>query len=127
MGVDAVFYTMVGLKKDYFFLKSYKSISDHDYMFDQIDEDLSRYNNIIFKDYLPDDYITGADGMCGEYSFIGKRLMRPKEYLDEINKIELTPDSLTKLINEVYNELQSLNIKDFTKEDIKFYSFVHFS
>ncbi len=113
---------MVGIKKDINFIKCYKSKNDKDYIIDLQDGKIYDYQNIVFKDYMDDEYICESNIIREECSFIGK-VIDEFEHLDEIRNLELTPSKLQDIINEVYEELKNLKIK-FDKNDIKFYSFL---
>lgn len=125
MSVDVKFVTLVGVKKEYNWVEIYESKNDPDYIYDLEHNDINAVH-VVFKDYLPDGYISLRDSMCGEYSCIGKALINVNEYMDEIGSISLTQDILQKHIDEVYEELknQKLNIN---KEDIELHIFTHFS
>lgn len=125
MGVDTEFVVMIGLKKDYDFVKSYNSKNDFEYRDSVECGYINKYDNVVFRDYLPPEYRVYSDDMSCLYSCIGK-VLDTSEYLDEIVSISLSIADLQKQIDEVYTELLNLGIKC-DKEDIKFYSFVHFS
>ena len=125
MGVDVTYFKLVGLKEDFMSIKDYESKNSSDFMFDLSDGDTKKYKYIIFEDYLRDDYKVIRDGMCAEYSFIGK-IISSSYYMDEIPETSLSISELTSLINEVYEELCNLGITC-NKDEIKFYSFPHFS
>lgn len=125
MGVDAKYYLMVGVKGCNTWVKSYKSKNDSDYIFDLEQGDIEDYMNVLFEDYFPPNFKCLTDNMCGEYSIIGKVLQK-SEYIDEIYTLEITPDLLDQLINEVHNELKSLGI-EVNKKEVKLHSFVYYS
>lgn len=125
MGIDTEFVAMVGVKKEYNWLKCYKSKNDKDYTYDLENGDIYT-THVVFKDYLPDDYNVYRDSMCGEYTCIGKLLTKPVEYLDEIRGINISVDDLQKYIDEVYSTLETVKLK-VDKEDIKLFVFTHFS
>ena len=125
MGVNAKYYLMVGLKEEYNYIKSYKSKNDSDYLFYLEYGDTEDFLNIVFEDYFPPCFECISDGMCGEYSIIGK-VLQSSSYLDEIYHISISTDKLSELTEEVYNELKALNL-DVKKEDIKLHNFVYFS
>ena len=125
MGVDVTYFKLVGLKEDFMSIKNYESKNSSDFMFDLSDGDTKKYKYIIFEDYLRDDYKVIRDGMCAEYSFIGK-IISSSDYMDEIPETSLSISELTSLTNEVYDELYNLGITC-NKDEIKFYSFPHFS
>lgn len=122
MGVDTEFYSIIGIKKEFGDIEIYKSKADPEYL-QQIKSYTPEY--CIFQDYLPDDYIVIRDGMCGEYSILGKVLIH-SEYIDEIPELLLTPDKLQMLIDDVYEWFKSLSI-NIDKSEIKLINFVHFS
>lgn len=125
MGVDYKYILMIGVKKDFGLITSCKNKKA--YLEElKYNDDLNNYQNIIYEDYLQDDYKVYEDGMCGEYSCIGKLLNKPAEYIDEIRAVELDSETLNKYIDEVYEELIALGIK-IDKKDVKLHSFVHFS
>lgn len=125
MGVNTKYYLMVGLKEEYNYIRSYKSKNDPDYLFDLEYGDTEDFLNIVFEDYFPPCFECISDGMCGEYSIIGK-VLQSSAYLDEIYHTSISTDKLFELIEEVYNELKALNL-DVKKEDIKLHNFVYFS
>ena len=125
MGVNAKYYLIVGVKGSGDWAKSYKSKNDSDYTFDLKYGDTEDYMNILFEDYFPPHFECLTDSMCGEYSIIGKVLQK-SEYIDEIYTLEITPDLLDQLINEVHSELKNLGI-DVNKKEVKLHSFVYFS
>ena len=53
MGVDTEFVAIVGIKKDYDFIRCYNSKNDTDYEFDIKDGTTKKFKNITFSDYLP--------------------------------------------------------------------------
>ena len=124
MGVDTEFVVMIGVKKDYDFIRCYKSKNDPDYEFDTEDGTTKKFENITFLDYLPPDYKVYSDVMCCLYSCIGK-VLDSSEYIDEIRSLSFNSEELQKHIDEVYEELN--NLIRCKKEDIKLYIFVHFS
>lgn len=125
MGVDYKFILMIGVKKDFRFITSCKN--KNAYLEElEYDDDLNNYQNIIYEDYLKDDYKVYKDEMCCEYSCIGKLLNKPVEYIDEIRAVELDSETLSKYIDEVYEELTALDIK-IDKKDVKLHVFVYFS
>lgn len=125
MGVNSRYYLMVGLKEKYNYIKSYKSKNDSDYVFDLEYGDTEDYMNIVFDDYLPPHFKCISDGMCGEYSIIGK-VLQTGEYFDEIYDTSISINKLLELTEEVYIELKALNL-DIKKEDIKIHSFIYYS
>ena len=125
MGVNSRYYLMVGIKEEYNYIRSYKSKNDSDYVFDLEYGDTEDYINIVFDDHLPPHFKCISDGMCGEYSIIGK-VLQSSEYIDEIYSMSISTDKLSDLTEEVYNELRALNL-DVKKENIKLHSFVYFS
>ena len=124
MGVDTEFVVMVGVKKDYDFIRCYNSKNDPDYEFDTEDGTTKKFENITFLDYLPPKYKVYSDGMCCRYSCIGK-VLDSSEYIDEIRNLSFNSEELQKHIDEVYEELN--NLISCKKEDIKLYIFIHFS
>lgn len=124
MGVDTEFVVMVGVKKDYDFIRCYNSKNDPDYEFDTEDGTTKKFENITFLDYLPPKYKVYSDEMCCLYSCIGK-VLDSSEYIDEIRSLSFNSEELQKHIDEVYEELNSLI--SCKKEDIKLYIFIHFS
>ena len=127
MGVDTEYIAMYGIKKDFNFIKSYKSKNDPDYNDDLESGAINNYKNIIFEDYLPDNFIILRDGMCGVYSAIGLLLHEPVEYIDEIRDIEIGEVEREKYMAEAVRELTALGITFNASKDVKFHSFVHFS
>lgn len=125
MGVDYKFILMIGVKKDFRFITSFKNKNAYLEELEE-DDDINNYQNIIYEDYLQDDYKVYNDGMCCKYSYIGKLLNKPAEYVDEIRDVELDSETLNKYIDEVYEELIALGIK-IDKKDVKLHSFVYFS
>lgn len=124
MGVDTEFIAMIGIKKDYDFIKCYKNKNDSDYEYDTKYNKIDKYKNITFKDYFPPNYNVYRDGMCCLYSCIGK-VLDSSEYIDEIRSLSFNSEELQKHIDEVYEELN--NLISCKKEDIKLHIFVHFS
>ena len=124
MGVDTEFVALIGVKKDYDFIRCYNSKNDPDYEFDTEDGITKKFENITFLDYLPPKYKVYSDGMCCRYSCIGK-VLDSSEYIDEIRNLSFNSEELQKHIDEVYEELN--NLISCKKEDIKLYIFVHFS
>lgn len=125
MGINTKYYLMVGIKEEYNYIRSYKSKNDSDYVFDLECGDTEDYINIVFDDHFPPHFECLTDGMCGEYSIIGKVLQK-SEYIDEIYPTEITPDLLSLLIDEVYSELKNLGI-DVNKKEVKLHNFVYYS
>lgn len=124
MGVDTEFVVMIGVKKDYDFIRCYNSKNDPDYEFDIKDGTTKNFENITFLDYLPPKYKVYSDEMCCLYSCIGK-VLDSSEYIDEIRNLSFNSEELQKHIDEVYEELN--NLISCKKEDIKLYIFIHFS
>lgn len=124
MGVDTEFVAMIGVKKDYDFIRCYNSKNDPDYEFDTEDGTTKKFENITFLDYLPPKYKVYSDGMCCLYSCIGK-VLDSSEYIDEIRSLSFNSEELQKHIDEVYEELN--NLISCKKEDIKLHIFIHFS
>lgn len=120
MGVDTEFYSIVGIKRNFREIEMYKSKIDSEYT-----NEIDLPSIVVFKDYLPDDYIVINDGMCGEYSIFGKVLTH-KDYLDEIPYQEFTPNELQILIDDVYKEFKASGV-EVDKSEIKLINFVHFS
>ena len=126
MGVDVEYYLLIGIKGDYTDFKYVRdkneliSLQKSDYF------DIDTYKHIIIGDYLPPDYTVISDGMCCEYSVIGKVLDK-SEYLDTIKNFSISPEDLDRLREEVYKELQNIGLCDIVKTDIKLISFCHFS
>ena len=127
MGVDTEYIAMYGIKKDFNFIKSYKSKNDPEYNEDLKNGTINDYKNVIFEDYLPDNFIILRDGMSGQYSAIGLLLHPPVEYIDEIIDIEIGEVERERYMAEAIRELTSLGITFNTSRDIKFHSFIHFS
>lgn len=127
MGVNVDYIAMYGIKKDYNFIKSYKSKNDPKYIEDTQDGTINNYKNIIFEDYLPDNFIILRDEMSGAYSAIGLLLHHPVEYIDEIRDVEIGEAEREKYMAEAIRELSSLGITFNSSRDVKFHSFVHFS
>ena len=124
MGVDTEFVALIGVKKDYDFIRCYNSKNDPDYEFDTEDDTTKKFENITFLDYLPPKYKVYSDEMCCRYSCIGK-VLDSSEYIDEIRSLSFNSEELQKHIDEVYEELN--NLISCKKEDIKLYIFIHFS
>ena len=88
MGVDVEYYLLIGIKGDYTDFKYVRdkneliSLQKSDYF------DIDTYKHIIIGDYLPPDYTVISDGMCCEYSVIGKVLDK-SEYLDTIKYTQI--------------------------------------
>ena len=126
MGVDVEYYLLIGIKGDYTDFKYVRdkneliSLQKSDYF------DIDTYKHIIIGDYLPPDYTVISDGMCCEYSVIGKVLDK-SEYLDTIKNFSISSEDLDRLREEVYKELQNIGLYDIVKTDIKLISFCHFS
>lgn len=126
MGVDTEFYMVVGIKGEYNDFRPYKSKNDPFYTSDLKDGSINSYKNIIFEDYLPNNYEVISDGMCCEYSIIGK-VLQQTEYIDEILSESFTIDKLVALRTEVYDEIKNLGIKNILFDDIQLHIFTHFS
>lgn len=127
MGVDTEYISMYGIKKDFNFIKNYKSKNDPEYNEDLKNGKINDYKNIVFEDYLPDNFIILRDGMSGVYSAIGLLLHPPVEYIDEIRDIEIGEVEREKYMAEAIRELTALGITFNASKDVKFHSFVHFS
>lgn len=122
MGVDSEYVAVIGIKKDFYWVSSYKNKNSY-----LNNNNSDEYKNIVFEDYLPPDFVVYSDGMGCEYSLIGKRIAYPVEYLDEIQDITLSTDDLQNYIDDIYLDFKRLNLKDFVKSDIKLHIFCHFS
>lgn len=127
MGVNAEYIAMYGIKRNYNFIKCYESKKDPDYLWDLENGTVNNYDNIVFKDYLPDNFIVISDGMSCEYSAVGLLLHNPVEYIDEIHSIEIGEVERERIMAEAISGLGSLGITFSPSKDVKFHSFVHFS
>lgn len=125
MGVDTEFVAMIGIKSDYNFVTDYPS-KNLSYIEDLNNGELERFKNVVFTDRLPEGYAVYSDGMCLEYSAIGKLLVYPTEYLDEIRNIDISFPDFETMQLEVYKELRDLGL-DVLLTDIKLHIFIHFS
>lgn len=125
MGVDTEFVAMIGIKSDYNFVTDYPS-KNLSYIEDLNNGELERFKNVVFADRLPEGYTVYSDGMCLEYSAIGKLLAHPTEYLDEIRNIDISFQDFETMQLEVYKELRDLGL-DVLLTDIKLHIFIHFS
>lgn len=119
MSVDVCLYGFVGIKGNYNEFAFLKNKNDVAY------DNLEKYNNVVYLDYLPNDFVYERDGMGGEYAFLGKHLFIEDEMYDGLYK-EYTPEDIQKYKNEVIQVFNSLNIK-FREEDIKLHILTHFS
>lgn len=119
MSVEVALYGIVGIKKDYneFLIVDNKNCIP-------TDDEKEEYNNIIYQDYLPNNYVAEVDGMCGEYSFVGKKIFIEDELYDGLY-CEIDQHKLENETKEVYTVLKSLNIKC-EESDIKLHIFTHF-
>lgn len=122
MSVDVTLYGIVGIKGDYYDFRFFKNKADKNL---EYEDDLDKIKNIIYTDYLSNGYIYGYDGMGGEYSFIGKKVILEDELYNSIEK-EFTPETLQKFKQEVIQDFKNLNL-DFKEEDVKLHIFTHFS
>lgn len=126
MGIKANFIIMIGLKKNYDFIKCYKSKIDPKYIQDLELGRIDSYKNIVFKDYLPNCLTVLSDDMSFNYSCIGLLLARPVGYLDEIDQLSLDVNAFNLYKKRVITELEALKI-EFSFDDVKLHSFVYFS
>lgn len=127
MGVNTEYIAIYGIKKDYYFVRCYKSKKDPKYLEDIETGEINLFRNIVFKDNMPDQFIVLADSMSCEYSAIGLLLHQPVEYIEEIKNIEIGEREREKYMSMTIRELDSLGITFSSSLDVKFYSFIHFT
>lgn len=127
MGVNAEYIAMYGIKKDYYFIRCYKSKKDPKYLEDVETGEINLFRNIIFKDNMPDQFVVLADSMSCEYSAVGLLLHHPVEYIEEIRNIEIGEHEREKYMSMAIRGLDSLGVTFSSSLDVKFYSFIHFT
>lgn len=123
MGVECETVLFVGLKKDYNYLKPFKDKKSVEYM-DYLDlEELDRFENVLFTDYLPPDYIALSDGMGGSYSCVGKKICLLNDeysYIDMCLSIEQLED----IKKEVIQDLRNINLP-FDNSEVNLFVLTH--
>lgn len=119
MSVDVCLYGFVGIKGNYNEFVFLKNKNDDTY------DNLEEYNNVVYLDYLPENFVYERDGMGGEYSFVGKLLFLEDEMYDGLMK-EYSPKDLQEYKNEVIEVFNTLNLK-FKEDDVKLHILTHFS
>lgn len=125
MGVEVELFSIVGIKTDYGKMKIYKSKADPDYIWDLEDDYLKRYEIVLFKDNLPDDFVAINDGMGGKYCIYGKLIDKTQDLYDGF-WVDMNTDDLAHEAMLLTKNLTAMGIKH-NFEDIKLYTFTYFS
>ena len=120
MGVEVDLIGIIGIKKPYneFGILKNKNLT-------LTESEKEYFNNIVYEDYLPDNYIADSDGMSCEYSFVGKKLFVLEDGLYNGLYCTVDKNKLENDIKEVYTTLKSMGIKC-EESDIKLHIFTHF-
>lgn len=127
MGVNVDFIIMVGIIGDYNDFRTYKSKNHDDYLDDLKFNYLYNIKNIVFADYLPEGYIYDYDGMGGEYSFIGRRIFKSRDWnCYDGMYYKFLPSDIEIIRKEVIREFKNIKL-EFNEDDVKLHIFTHFS
>lgn len=125
MGVEVELFSLIGIKTDYDKVKLFKSKADPDYIWELEEGYIKDNTTVLFKDNVPDDFITINDGMGGEYCYFGK-LIDSTDDLYNGFEVEMNTDDLSHEAMLLSRDLTAMDIKH-NFEDIKLHTFTHFS
>lgn len=121
MGVESKYLAVVGIKKHYGWIRGYEDKLDPSYL----NEDIENYENIVFKNYFPEDWVCISDEMGAQYSILGK-VVGEALALEYIPNLSVKKTDFDKWTQEVKSQCEFLNLKNFDENEIGLYSFVYF-
>lgn len=121
MGVDEELLCFVGIKGEFNEFLFVKNSADKELEWYNIED----YNNIVYTEYLPDEYIYKVDGMGGEYSLLGKKIFVLKNLYDYV-ELNLSPESIQEIRQVVIRDFKDLKL-NFDEKDIKLHIIKHYS
>jgi uncharacterized protein YeeX (DUF496 family) len=121
MGVDVNLICFVGIKGGYNEFLFVKNSADKQLEYYNVED----YNNVVYTEYLPDEYLYITDGMGGEYSLLGKKIFVLENLYDYV-ELNLSPESVQEIKQVVIRDFKDLKL-NFDEKDVKLHIIQHCS